>query len=94
MSTYTVHPLQTGKAERPTAYYTYLRNGDETSSVFYGPFLLKSADRNVLVDTGCDAVNYAEGPPRRRCGILGAEPRSVRAYYPRNRRSDPYPSAF
>lgn len=62
MSTYTVHPLQIGKAERPTANYTYLRNGDEASSVFFGPFLLKSADRNVLVDTGCDAVNYAKGP--------------------------------
>lgn len=62
MSAYTVHPLQMAKAERPTAGYTYLRNSNEISSVFYGPFLLKSGDRNVLVDTGCDAVNYAAGP--------------------------------
>ena len=62
MSVYTVHPLQMAKAERPTSGYTYLRNNDETSSVFYGPFLLKSVDRNVLVDAGCDAVNYAAGP--------------------------------
>ena len=44
LSAYTVHPLQMAKAERPTAGYTYLRNSEETSSVFYGPFLLKSAE--------------------------------------------------
>ncbi len=62
MSAYTVHPLQTARAERPTANHTYLRNFDETSTIFYGPFLLKSAERNVLVDTGCDAAHYAAGP--------------------------------
>jgi N-acyl homoserine lactone hydrolase len=62
MSTYTVHPLQAAKTDRPTATYTYLRNSDETSHVYYGPFLLKSADRNVLVDTGCDAESYATVP--------------------------------
>jgi N-acyl homoserine lactone hydrolase len=62
MSTYRVHPLQTAKADRPTASHTYLRNSDEISQVYYGPFLLKSPDRNVLVDTGCDAENYAAGP--------------------------------
>ena len=62
MTTYTVHPLPMAKADRPTATYTYLRNPEERSSVFYGPFLLKSSERNVLVDTGCDAVHYAAGP--------------------------------
>jgi N-acyl homoserine lactone hydrolase len=62
MSTYTVHPLQTAKAERRIANYTYLRDNNQTIAVFYGAFLLKSPDRNVLVDTGCDAVNYAAGP--------------------------------
>ncbi len=62
MTTYTVHPLQTAKADRPTALYTYLRNSDEISNVYYGPFLLKSADRSVLVDTGCLAESYATVP--------------------------------
>jgi len=30
--------------------------------MFYGAFLIKGADRNILVDTGCDADSYAAGP--------------------------------
>jgi glyoxylase-like metal-dependent hydrolase (beta-lactamase superfamily II) len=62
MTTYTVDPLETARAERPLSNYTYLRNSSEIISVFYGPFLLRSPDRNVLVDTGCDAEHYAAGP--------------------------------
>lgn len=62
MTTFTVHPLETARAERPLSNYTYLRNSPELVSVFYGAFLLRSPDRNVLVDTGCDAEHYAAGP--------------------------------
>jgi len=43
-------------------YLTYLRNFGRNVEMFYGAFLLKSADRNILVDTGCDAGSYAAGP--------------------------------
>jgi glyoxylase-like metal-dependent hydrolase (beta-lactamase superfamily II) len=43
-------------------FLTYLRNFGRDVAMFYGAFLLKSADRNILVDTGCDAGSYAAGP--------------------------------
>lgn len=62
MNTYTIHPLQTARATRPTVMHTYLRNINEITTLFYGAFLLKSENRNILVDTGCDALNYSAGP--------------------------------
>ncbi|MEW6529523.1 MAG: N-acyl homoserine lactonase family protein [Thermodesulfobacteriota bacterium] len=62
MTFFTVHPLETARAERPLSNYTYLRNSTELVSVFYGAFLLRSPGRHVLVDTGCDAEHYAAGP--------------------------------
>lgn len=62
MSEYTIHPLQTAKTVRPMHFMTYLRNFGRDVAMFYGAFLLKGDERNILVDTGCDAKNYAAGP--------------------------------
>ena len=62
MSVYEIHPLQTAKTVRPLSSYTYLKNFGMDVNVFYGAFLLKGVDRNVLVDTGCDASSYTAGP--------------------------------
>jgi len=62
MSIYTIYPLQTAKTIRPMHFLTYLRNFGRNVEIFYGAFLLKGPDRNILVDTGCDAGSYASGP--------------------------------
>jgi len=62
MSVYEIHPLQTARTVRPLTNYTYLRNFGVDVHVFYGAFLLKGVDGNLLVDTGCDARTYAAGP--------------------------------
>jgi len=41
---------------------TYLRNFGRDVEMFYGAFLIKGADLNILVDTGCDAKSYDAGP--------------------------------
>jgi len=43
-------------------FLTYLRNFGQNVEMFYGPFLLRNPDRNILVDTGCEARSYATGP--------------------------------
>lgn len=58
---YTVHPLQTAKTRRPSSFYTYLRDNGLSRDIYYGPFLLKGPDINILVDTGCTAAQYAKG---------------------------------
>jgi N-acyl homoserine lactone hydrolase len=62
MTEYSIHPLQTAKTTRPMHYITYMRNFGREARVFYGAFLVKSADSCILVDTGCDAASYAAGP--------------------------------
>jgi N-acyl homoserine lactone hydrolase len=62
MSTYVICPLQTARTTRPMHFMTYLRNFGRDVEMFYGAFLIKGADRNILVDTGCDAASYAAGP--------------------------------
>ena len=54
--------MQTARTIRPMHFLTYLRNFGRDVEMFYGAFLLKSADRNILVDTGCDAGSYGAGP--------------------------------
>jgi hypothetical protein len=56
MTVYTIHPLQTAKTTHPLNYLTYLSNFGKDVDIFYGAFLLKEADRNILVDTGCYAA--------------------------------------
>lgn len=41
---------------------TYLRNFGQDVEMYYGPFLIKGAGQNILVDTGCDAKSYQTGP--------------------------------
>lgn len=62
MVEYSIHPLQTARTRRPMHFLTYLRNFGKDVEMFYGPFLIKSSDRNILVDTGCDAATYSAGP--------------------------------
>jgi len=73
MSVYEIYPMQTARTVRPMANLTYLRNFDNNVEMFYGAFLLRSADYNILVDTGCDARRYSAGhfPPVEDVASLG-----------------------
>lgn len=62
MSIYTIHPMQTARTLRPMHIMTYLRNFGRDLEMFYGAFLIKGKERNILVDTGCDAKSYDAGP--------------------------------
>jgi N-acyl homoserine lactone hydrolase len=62
MTEYSVDPVQTAKTIRPMNYITYLKRFGKDVEIFYGAFLISSADRCILVDTGCDAVCYSAGP--------------------------------
>jgi N-acyl homoserine lactone hydrolase len=62
MNLYAIHPLQTARTLRPMHFLTYLRNFGRDVEMFYGPFLIRNDDRNILVDTGCDAAGYGAGP--------------------------------
>ncbi|MBN2041289.1 MAG: N-acyl homoserine lactonase family protein [Spirochaetes bacterium] len=61
MNIYEIHPLQTARTIRHMQNLTYLRNYGRDVEMFYGAFLIKNDEYNILVDTGCDAESYAAG---------------------------------
>jgi glyoxylase-like metal-dependent hydrolase (beta-lactamase superfamily II) len=57
---FTIHPIRLGKGVRSKSMYTYLTYYDDKCLSFYGVYLIRGKNHNVLVDTGVNSEEYAK----------------------------------